>query len=416
MNSASTAATPNPTLLSYDHPIRGESTDRSRRIKLLHIQLFPMLSGVQRVSLEEFRLLDPKRYEIHLVTCADGPLCEAARKYGVRCHHFPRLMRSISPLNDYRTFKMLRHFMRHERFDIVHSHSSKTGVLGRLAAHASNVPAVVHTVHGFAFPSANNPLTRWMYQLCETKCGSLTDALICLNEEDERISRESLKVPSTAIYRIANGVAPDVYRPFDGDVSPADQRQHLLPGDPARPAVIMIGRLWRQKNPLAFVRAAVIAIEQGCPANFYLAGEGEYRQEIESLIASHDLADRIHLLGWRDDVERLLPLMDTVVLPSRWEGMPLVLLESQACAVPVIASDIPGNRNCIREGVDGFLVPLDDDQVLAERIHRLVSDTQLRQKFGQAGRQKVVQHHDVRQRVKQVVHLYDQLLASRCPR
>ncbi|WP_461509195.1 glycosyltransferase family 4 protein [Rhodopirellula baltica] len=370
-----------------------------------------MLSGVQRVSLEELRRLDPEIYDRHLLTCEPGPLSEAAAELGVTCHHEPRLKRSISPWNDFQVYQSLRDLMRREAFDVVHTHSSKTGVLGRMAAAAADIPCVVHTVHGFAFPAARFKAVRKLYQWCETRCGQVTDALVCLNSEDRQISIEQLDMPSERIEVIANGVDTDAFRPIEDQEARIAQRAQRLPGDPERPAVMMIGRLWKQKQPEAFVAAAVALIQNGSDAHFYLAGDGNLRSQLEESIQAAGVTDRVHLLGWRDDVSALLPLADVMVLPSLWEGMPIVLLESHACGVPIVASDIPGNRDCVIDGVDGHLVPKNDPQCLAKRIGELVNDPQERKAMGAAGREKIVREFDIQYRQRAIESLYERLLA-----
>lgn len=389
----------------------GSRPDGRGRIRILHVQLFPMLSGVQRVSLEELRRLDPEVYDRHLLTCDPGPLSEAAAELGVTCHHEPRLKRSISPWNDFRVYQRLRDLMRREEFDIVHTHSSKTGVLGRMAAAAADIPCVVHTVHGFAFPAARLKAVRHLYQWAETRCGRVTDALVCLNSEDQQISVEQLEIPAERIEVIANGVDTDAFRPIEDLEARIAQRAQRLPGNPERPVVMMVGRLWKQKQPEAFVAAAIDLIQQGSDAQFYLAGDGNLRPQLEESIEAAGVADRVHLLGWRDDVSALLPLADVMVLPSLWEGMPIVLLEAHSCGVPIVASDIPGNRDCVVDGVDGHLVPKNDPQSLAKRIGELVNDPEERRTMGAAGRDKIVREFDIQYRQRTIESLYERLLA-----
>lgn len=381
-----------------------------RRIKILHFQLLPLLSGVQRVSLEELRRLDPHVFDRHLLTCQLGPFTDAAQQLGVTCHFEPSLKRSIVPWNDYRAYRRIIDLMRRERFDLVHTHSSKPGVVGRLAAHAAGGIKIVHTVHGFAFPASKHALMRQVFRWCETRCGRVTDALICLNPEDQKMAIETLKVPAARVHRVANGVDTTEFAPIDDPPHRLAQRRARLAIDDDRPMVIMVARLWPQKNPLAFVRAAIDQLDRGSPATFCIVGDGGLRDEMTAQIDQAGWTERIRLLGWRDDVAQLLPLADVFVLPSRWEGMPLVLLEAHACGVPVVASDIPGNRQCVQHDVDGFLVPLDDQAGLADAIDRLVRSPELRQRMGGAGRDKILQRFEITTRHDAMLRLYGDLL------
>jgi glycosyltransferase involved in cell wall biosynthesis len=148
----------------------------------------------------------------------------------------------------------------------------------------------------------------------------------------------------------------------------------------------------------------------GLDAEFYLVGDGDLRADVQAEIAAAGIADRFHLLGWRDDVHQLLPLADAMVLPSRWEGMPLVLLESQACGVPVIASDIAGNRDCVVDGKDGYLVPLAETGGFSRRLRELLSNVERRQCLGRTAREKIISEFTIERRTARIVQLYERLL------
>ena len=388
--------------------VTGGENDGGRRVRVCHVQLLPLLTGVQRVSLDELARLDPARYDRHLVCKEPGPLTEAAAAVGVRCHVVPTLVRSARPRSDVRAYLDLRRVMRAGRFDVVHTQSSKSGVLGRLAAAAERVSAVVHTVQGFGFVAARDPLTRRLFLEAERAAGRRSDAVIVLHDEDRRIAVGQVGIPPDRVRVLPNGV--DVHR--FGPLPPARRaavRAAAYGVADDRPVVICVGRLWPQKNPRAFVATAGRLSSRFPDARFVMVGDGELRAAVQADVAAAGLADRVRLLGWRDDVPDLLAAADLFLLPSLWEGLPLVLLESLACGTPAVASDIPGNRAAVAAGVDGELAPPEPDR-LAAAVARLLADPARRRAFGEAGRAKVTRDFDVDDRVRRIEALYAELL------
>ncbi|MFX1679518.1 glycosyltransferase family 4 protein [Mitsuaria sp. CC2] len=377
------------------------------RKKIVHLQLLPLMSGVQKVSLDELSHLNPVRYERIAVCKCEGEFTEQLRKIGVRVHLIPELERAISPRRDVQAYLRLRDFFRAERPDIVHTHSSKTGILGRLAAKAAGVPTIVHTVHGYAFPAESRPAIKAVFKFLERRAGKVTDRMIVLNDTDAAIARDLLGVPDARLALLPNGVDIDTYAPAAPESRRAlrlssfgiDADDHVIVG--------MVGRLWLQKNPQCFVRAAIRVAAQRGKVSFFMIGDGEYRAELDAAILASGHADRIRILGWRSDVPALLKALDLMVLPSRWEGMPLAILEAMSSGVPVLASDIPGNHHLVQDGSDGRLFPLDDDQALASALIDLVDDHALRSRFSAQARAKVLRHYRLSDRMDRITAIYE---------
>jgi glycosyltransferase involved in cell wall biosynthesis len=380
---------------------------RRRKVRLAHVQLLSLLSGVQRVSLDLLRSLDPAEFDRHLICREAGPLSDAAEQAGVTCHFVPEMVRPISPWNDWPAYHALQTLFRAERFDIVHTNSTKPGVLGRLAARAAQVPVVIHTVHGFAFPAARSWATRRFFRWAEQFCQPATDALICLNESDRVIAREQLHFPDEKLHVVSNGIDTDQMRP--PTVTQRNDARKLLGISNDRPIVAMVGRLWPQKDPLCFVEMADRLIRDGVNANFCLIGDGELRGALEEQIAQRGLSDHVFLLGWRDDVPRLLHGIDLFVLTSRWEGLPLVILEAMACGVPVVASNIPGNRDAVDHGCTGLLAEAGSPATFAAAVASLLNDNARRNQFSAAARAAAEQHFSLAAHVGRIRSLYHSL-------
>ena len=383
-----------------------------RRVRVAHVQLLPLLSGVQRVALDELERLDPAVFETTLILQGPGPFSEAAEAAGARCLFVPELVRPVDPGSDWKAVRTLTRLFRESRYDVVHTHSSKPGVVGRVAARRAGVPAVVHTVQGFAFPAAGF-LSRQVYAAAERFAGRRCDAVVCMHAADANICTERLALPAGKVHLLPNGVDPQLRRPLSDDERAAVRRDRFGVPDGAR-VVGMVGRLWPQKDPRAFVeilRRVVGAGDAatGGPVHGVLVGDGDLRPQVEADVAAAGLGDRVRLLGWQPDAARLAAACDLFCLPSRWEGLPLSILEALSAAVPVVASDIPGNRAAVADGADSVLCPLDDPAAFADAVVGLLADDERRAAFGDVGRARVREHFDVTRRVRDLVGLYRDL-------
>lgn len=375
------------------------------KIKIAHVQLLPLLTGVQRVSLDELIRLDHRRYDRWIICQKPGPLTEAAEREGIRCLYIPELVREISLPKDSKALMTLTRLFYQHQFDVVHTHSSKTGVLGRVAGKLARVPVVMHSVHGFAFPAAQSKLEYNIFLAMEWVGARCSDAMVFLNDTDQSIARTQLQAREDMLHLLPNGVDTLKFRPLPTGWR-GMLRRTLLAIDHDTPCVVMLGRLWRQKNPECFVEAAIQLLDRGYQARFFMVGDGEYRETLLARIEEAGHSDSITLLGWRDDVARLLSCMDIFVLPSRWEGMSLAILEAQSIGLPVVASDIPGNRDLVNNGVDGLLCNSEDPDSLAEKLQRLLDDETLRRAYGEAGRHKVMTSYRIEHRVNQMSDVY----------
>ena len=365
------------------------------------------MSGVQKVSLDELSNLNRERYEPIVICKTDGEFTERLRAVDVRVHLIPELERDMRPTRDIKAFVRMYSFFKQEKPSIVHTHSSKTGVLGRLAAWCAGVPLIVHTVHGFAFPAESRPWVKAVFRLLERLCGKVTDRLIVLNESDATIARQLLGVPSSRQALLPNGVDIDTYAPAAPKVRCALREALFGVSDEHRVVIGMVGRLWLQKNPQCFVRAAISVLDQRINVGFYLVGDGEFRSELEAAIQTSGHADAIVILGWRSDVPDILKALDVVVLPSRWEGMPLAILEAMSSSVTVVASDIPGNKHLISDGVDGCLFPPDDSGALASVLIDLIDHPEKRARFSAHGRDKIVSNFSLSERMLEITSIYE---------
>lgn len=377
-----------------------------KKLKIAHIQLLSILSGVQNVSVQELKNLSDDEFDKYIVCKEPGPLSVLADSMGIKVFFCNSLCREINPFNDLFSFIFLYKLFRSEKFDIVHTHSAKTGFLARIAAKLSGVNLVVHTVHGFAFDSASSTYVKNFYMMLEKIAARFTDCLICLHNMDKDICIKQLNVPENIINVIPNGVDVELYKPS----SPAEKqaiREKF--GIQSKTLVfVMVGRLWTQKNPSMFVKSAIQFIDErpDIDAKFLIVGDGELKRDLQELIIGYE--NKITLLGWQNNVSQILKMSDVFVLPSLWEGMPLASLEALSVGLPCLVSNIPGNISTVIHDVDGYIFPLDGIDELKNLMFKLMDNT-LRRKLSCNARYKIEKFHNISDCISKIRTLYAEL-------
>jgi len=343
-------------------------------------------------------------FEIHMLLGDRGEPGFAAeleqfRAAGVQVDILPELAREIQPMQDWRAYRRLKARLRALAPDIVHTHGSKAGFLGRLAAHAAGVRRIVHTPHVFPFQWTTG-LRRSMYLVLERHAAQRCHALVCVGP-GQREEALALNVGAAGRFvLIPNGV-PLLPEPTAEAVAQLRKELHVPPD---AEVVGMVARLAPQKGVRFFLDAAVQVLRERPQAVFVLAGGGPLEHETRERAAAAGLdRERMKILGHREDAERLYPAFDVLVLSSLYEGLPYVLLEAMACGVPVVATDVAGSRDVLALGDAGLLA---QPQELAAPILRLLGDANLRKQLGAQARQRVRETFSLEQFVTGHQRLY----------
>ncbi|MCB0162691.1 MAG: glycosyltransferase family 4 protein [Anaerolineae bacterium] len=339
-------------------------------------------------------------------TGSEGSLIEEVRRRGVALTIEPALVREINPLKDVLALWRLWHFIKKNRYVIVHTHSSKAGLLGRWAAWLAGTPIIVHTVHGWGHTERQHPLVRQFYIGLEKLTLPLTDGLITVSPRDiEKGLRDGIGRPENYVV-IRSGIELEH---FGHPRVPREQTRAVLNIPADAPVIGTVSRMSAQKAPLDFVLAAG-AIAQACPeAYFVFVGDGPLRPQVEAQVAALGLGERFILTGLRRDVPELMAAFDVFVLTSLWEGLPRVLPQAMATGLPIVATAIDGNAEAVIEGVNGRLVPPDRPEQAAQAVIDLLRDRNLMARMGIEG-QKRVGEFGAQQMVDQIADLYQQLL------
>jgi glycosyltransferase involved in cell wall biosynthesis len=334
------------------------------------------------------------------VACPDnGPYFGKFKDLGVPMLAVP--FTAFSP----RSFFQLREMMQHDGLDLVHFHGRKAGLYGRLACLFTDTP-VVYSFHGLHYQK-HGAFLRTLSVGVERALRQRTDRFINVSssEREACVALGLLDVERSLV--VCNGID---WQSFDALTVDARQVKAALGFDSGALVVGQIAKFDVQKaqDDLA---AAIPRVLEKCPsAKFVFVGDGVLRPQIEDQIARLGVGEQVVFTGYRDDVAMLLKAFDVVALPSRWEGLSLVLLEAMACRKPIVASRVTGNVDVVVDGVTGFLVPSGAPQALAEKIVLLLHDAQLCNELGRHGRERVEQEFSLERMVTHMRSVYQELL------
>lgn len=384
-------------------------THAHRPARVLH--LTAVAGGIETYLVMLFAHIDRRRFTPVLVCPPKAEsLLERARELGVEVIPTP-MLRDIHLRHDVHSLRQLHRVMGEVRPDIVHAHSSKAGVLGRVAAGLRRVPAL-YTPNAYAFLGASG-MRGWTYRLMERAMRPLTTMLVAASDSEATRSRRDVGFAAERVRVFWNSIEMDSPRNrMDTDVGADAARP-----DGAAPRIMMIGRLAYQKNPEMFVRVAAALVPAIPGARFTVVGAGfhdEHLAQVEALISRLGLTERMEILPWRPRGE-LLALIDTatvVVVPSRYESFGYVAAEAGARGKPVVATAVDGLRDVVRDGETGFLVELDDDAAMARRIEQLIVDPRLAKRLGQQAHARVRNIFQIEQNIRILEDIYASVLRA----
>ena len=353
---------------------------------VVHVITQLELGGAQEITLLTCQRLDREKFRVHLIHGPGGYLdAEAGALAETTVERDGNLLRAIRPASDLRCLGSLTQRLRRIRRQwrgpmIVHTHSSKAGIIGRWAARFAGADVVMHSIHGFGFNDRQPSWQRTFFQTLERITAPITHAFSGDSQANLEIAqRLGLLARGQPAIALPPGIEPDQYAPREGD-----RVRRELGVNSSTPIVGMIACLKPQKAPLSFVRAAALLAARIPEAHFFIAGDGELRAEVQASIIAHGLEERFHLLGWRRDVPRLLDASDVLVLTSLWEGLPRVALQAMAAAKPLVAAAVDGIPEAVVDGVTGYLLSPDDVAGFANRLERLIRQPDLRHAMGTA--------------------------------
>jgi len=380
---------------------------------VVHIITKLELGGAQQNTLFTVANLERRKYEPVLISGTEGILVEDAKKLkDVKIYLVPELVRAIRPFKDVVSFLKIRRILKELKKPfsniIVHTHSSKAGILGRWAARVAGINLIIHSVHGFSFNGYQPSFLRAFYIFIERVTSHVTTRFILVSKANiEKGIAERIFSKEKAVL-IRSGIDIREFHEVKGDRM---KKKEELGADARCPLVAMIACFKAQKSPLDFVKIARIVSDNIAAIRFLLVGDGVLRSEIEELIKKLGMDGKILLLGWRNDIPEILSCIDVLVLTSLWEGLPRVFPQAMASGVPVVATEVDGAPEAIKNGINGYLLPPKDINAMAEKVIYLIRHPEKAQEMGEKGK-GLVEEFDIWKMLAQQEELYASLLKS----
>lgn len=385
----------------------------SRPLKVVNVVTHFGVGGAQETIVQAAELLDPDRVQLSVLAGSvpdpDAELVRRTAAAGVTIDFLASLGRPIRPVNDGRALRELTRRWAASPPDIIHTHSSKAGVVGRVAAVRAKVPSIVHTVHGWsAHPGMpiglSYPVT-WI----ERCLAGRTDRLILVSQADRdwaarrRIGREDT-------YRVVrSGVPLARFARQPGRRQSARASLGLAPGAPVVGSVM---RLCPQKDPTCLLQAFATALHTVPDAHLVIVGDGPSEAEVRRQISRLGLVGSVCLAGNRSEVPELLAAFDAFALSSAWEGLPRVAIEAVAAGVPIVATRVGGLSEVVEDGLTGLLVAPHDPTSLGEAMVALLTDRGRAARMAEAGLGAIASF-DAALMARDLTSVYEELASRR---
>ena len=377
----------------------------TRKIRILHVVTRLVRRGVPRHVLDIATNLDPERFEVEVLAGRgepwEGSLWEEARQKGLTTHRVESLQRSINPARDVIAFWELYRRMRKGKYDIVHTHISKAGFLGRLAARCASVPVVAHTYHGRIEELSSATVKGRVLTACERLAARMSDALVAVSAAEVRQKRVAGIGRHGQYHVIHTGIDLGRYR-----VAGEWERPAAATGNPL---IGTIGTLTHEKGIDCLVEALPLVKANHPNLQLCIVGAGPMESKLRQAAERARIDSMVHFAGVVEDVRPWLSAFDLLVQPSRSEGLALAVLEAMAMGVAVLATDVGGMAEAAEDGVTGRLVPAGDTEALAAALSEVLGDRSALLEFGRSATKRV-RGFSMECKVSDLETLYEQLV------
>lgn len=339
---------------------------------------------------------------------------------GIRFVTIKGMGRSLNPASDYFAYKDLRKLIKSFKPDVVHTHAAKPGALGRLAASAEKVPAIVHTFHGHVFHSYFNSAKTKLFINAERYLAKKSDAIIAISEQQKKELVQDFKIAPEEKFKIVPlGFDLDRFQTAQEEKRKKFRTEFSVAGDEI--AIGIIGRLVPVKNHYLFIKAIKHVFDNtGKKVKAFIIGDGETRPDLENVanevgikFSTEKDAEHMHPLvftSWRSDVDVINAGLDIICLTSFNEGTPVSLIEAQAANKPVVSTRVGGITDIVIEGETALLAAIQETELFADHVLRLVQNDELRKQMGERSHEHVMTRFSYQRLVNDMARLYGELL------
>ena len=379
-----------------------------KSIRILHIT-HANGGGVLRHIEQLYNNLDKTRFEQRYICNSDSLINKKMRGLNAQVDNI-KMLRQISPVKDIKAIRAIKKAISGmEKPDIVHVHSSKAGVLGRLACRKLKIP-LIYTPHSWAFDMKTSKLSVFLYKIIERNMSRYCDKIVQVSQAEcdsavrHGINKEKLTVVPNAV---------ELYRFLENSAENGKLLSEKLGLQGDSTVIGMVGRLEGQKNPEMFVKVANEMLKTNKDIHFALIGDGKMEPAIRAQIDGFGIGGNVHLTGWLEDVEGYLKSLSLALQLSRWEGLSITLLELMAAGVCVAVSDIDGNREVIRDNQNGLMIAENlSEKEIADKILKLLSDGERMQTLTENARETVREHYNIDRLTRQYEQLYGEIASK----
>ncbi|MFT6919999.1 MAG: glycosyltransferase involved in cell wall biosynthesis [Cognaticolwellia sp.] len=366
--------------------------------KIAHMLILPIMAGSQQISFDILKNLDSNKYEKYIIVGHSDnksslEFYEAFRAAGVEIIIVDELKRSIG-IHDVFVIKKLMQIMQEYKFDIVHTHSTKSAIVGRLAARFVGIKKIVHTVHGISFHKEEPILKRTIYYMAEFFSSFFGDFNIVVNK---CYLKYYWYLPKDRCFNIYNGVD------FSKLNCIKKKNNEVL----KTCRILFMGRLDRSKDPITFLKAINVLAKDNLKIEAWIGGIGELEQECIAFVNENNLNDNVKFLGWVTDKSSIYNSCDILCVPSIFEAFGLVFVEAGYFNLPVVSTTVGGIPEVVKDTVTGYLIPPKDYIQLASKLSDLSNDIQKRIRFGRNAYEYVTKEFDINKMVLAYDRIYN---------
>lgn len=359
------------------------------------------LGGAQKVAISLCEKLDKTKFEPFLI-CGCGGILDEETKAKIKVIFVKDLVREINPVKDLKALYSIYKILKKEKPNIVHTHSSKAGIIGRFAAKLCGIKNIIHTIHGFSFNDTQSFLKKNLFIFLEKAGAKISKYLIPVSTENITKGLDNHIGKKEQYNYIRLGIDIENFKNFKDEPNlkkelNIDEKDFL---------VTTIGPFKPQKNLPDFIKTAKNISEKDNRFKFVIVGDGVLKPEFEKMIKDYNISQNISLIGWRRDISNILNSSDFFVMTSLWEGLPISTIEAMCCGLSPVVNDVDGQREIIKDGFNGFLIKPHDIKSIEEKILLLAKDTELKNKMSDNAKKSIDYTFSIDHMIKQHERLY----------
>jgi glycosyltransferase involved in cell wall biosynthesis len=380
-------------------------------IKILHIHTLPIISGSGINTFLSMKGIKNDDISMSLACAPGGPLLDLVRDAGMEVITFPQMVQPVAPLKDITAAINLYKHIKKNEYHIVHTHNSKAGFIGRLAAKLAGVPVIIHTVHGFAFHDQEPLWRRILFRNLERRASTWCDRMIFISQPlIDWAFKEKITPPGKTV-KIYSGIELGRFQP----VSDEEKKQARIRWgiDSDDPVAGIVSKLWDGKGHKVLIKAFKELTKDLKKAKLFIVGEGYLEDELRSYAEEMGISKSIVFTGFESNVSKVMACFDISVLPSFFEGMGRVLLEAMAMKIPVVASNVGGIPDLVKDNKNGILVNPGDPSELAKAMKKLLTNSEMSISMGENGYQRATETFSAESMSEKILSVYKECLKEK---